>query len=308
MNINTTNTFGFANKNLLVGFFLAIFGTLLFSLKSIFIKFLYQQGLDANSVLVLRMALALPLYLLILFWILRYDTRTSPVNFATLRSILLLGFLGYYLASLLDLMGLELITAQLERLSLFTYPFMVAIIGYFLFNEGITRRIVLALIMTYSGLSIVMSQELELTGNHVVQGVALVLGAALSFAFYVLLSRSFIKRIGSKLFTCIAMISSSFFGLFHGILFLDFAQLTITNTAWLWLGMLVVFSTVIPSFMLTEAIHRIGPTQTGIVGMLGPIFTIGLAVYLLGEPFTFMIALGVLLVIIGVSSLMLHKR
>jgi drug/metabolite transporter (DMT)-like permease len=297
-----------ANKNLLIGFVLAIFGTLLFSLKSIFIKFLYQQGLDADAVLVLRMALALPIYLMILLWLLRDKTDRIALNTSILRSILLLGFLGYYFASLLDLMGLELISAQLERLSLFTYPFMVAVIGYFLFNEALTRRLILALIISYSGLFLVMGQELQLTGNNVIRGVSLVLGSALSFAFYVLLSRPFIKQLGSKLFTSIAMLASCLFGLLHGAILIDFTQLIITNTAWLWLTMLVIFSTVIPSFMMTEAIHRIGPAQTGIVGMLGPIFTIGLAVYILEEPFTLTIALGVLLVIIGVMSLVLYKR
>jgi drug/metabolite transporter (DMT)-like permease len=308
MTTNATRSTILPNKNLLIGFFLAIFGTLLFSLKSIFIKFLYQQGLDANAVLVLRMVLALPIYLVILLWLLRDQTKPSTLDFATMRSILVLGFLGYYLASLLDLMGLELISAQLERLSLFTYPFMVAIIGYFLFNEGITRRLIFALIVTYSGLLVVMGQELQLTGNSVFEGVGLVLGSALSFALYVLLSRTFIKQLGSKLFTSIAMIASSIFGVLHGMVMIDLTQLTITNTAWLWLSMLVIFSTVIPSFMMTEAIHRIGPAQSGVVGMLGPIFTIGLAVYLLGEPFTLTIAIGVLLVIIGVMSLMLQKR
>lgn len=287
---------------------MAIFGTLLFSLKSIFIKFLYQQGLDADVVLVLRMALALPIYVIILIWLLRHKTSRTKLNSSTLGPIFLLGFLGYYLASLLDLMGLEFISAQLERLSLFTYPFMVAVIGYFLFNEGLTRRLILALIISYSGLFLVMGQELQLTGNNVVQGVSLVLASAFSFAFYILLSRPFIKQLGSQLFTSIAMIASSIFGLIHGMIILDVSQLVVTSSAWLWLTMLVIFSTVIPSFMMTEAIHRIGPAQTGIVGMLGPIFTIGLAVYLLGEPFTLIIAAGVLLVIIGVMSLMVHKK
>ena len=292
----------------MTGFVLAIFGTLLFSLKSIFIKFLYTHGLDANAVLVLRMALALPLYAIILLWLLRHQVDRMQLNLSTMRSIFLLGFLGYYLASLLDLMGLELITAQLERLSLFTYPFMVAVIGYLLFNEGLTRRLILALIITYSGLWLVMGQELQLTGNNVVLGVSLVLGSALSFAFYVLLSRPHIKQIGSKLFTSIAMIASSIFGLLHGVVMIDWSVLIISYTAWLWLALLVVFSTVIPSFMMTEAIHRIGPAQTGVVGMLGPIFTIGMAIYLLDEPFTLIIAIGVLLVIIGVMSLMLYKK
>jgi drug/metabolite transporter (DMT)-like permease len=239
---------------------------------------------------------------------LRCHPQKSTLNFPTLRAIFLLGFLGYYLASLLDLMGLELITAQLERLSLFTYPFMVAVIGYFLFNEPLTRRLMVALVVTYSGLVLVMGQELQLTGNNVMLGVALVLGSALSFSFYVLFSKGFIKKLGSPLFTSLAMIASSIFGLIHGVVVLDWASLTLSAMAWLWLAMLVVFSTVVPSFMMTESINRIGPTQTGIVGMLGPIFTIVLAIYLLDEPFTLMIALGGLMILMGVFSLVVKKN
>ncbi len=297
----------FPNRNLWIGFALAAFGTLLFSLKSIFIKFLYQQGLNADSVLVLRMALALPIYLALLVYLLRCRPNKQKLNFPILRAIFLLGFLGYYLASLLDLMGLELITAQLERLSLFTYPFMVAVIGFFLFNEPFTRRLLLALIITYSGLWMVMGQELQLTGNNVLVGVALVLGSALSFSLYVLFSKGFIKQLGSPLFTSLAMIASSIFGLIHGVVVLDWVALTISSSAWLWLLILVVFSTVIPSFMMTEAINRIGPAQTGIVGMLGPIFTIVLAVHLLAEPFTATIAMGGLMILLGVASLVVKK-
>ncbi|MFW5450840.1 MAG: DMT family transporter [Methylophagaceae bacterium] len=295
------------SRNLWIGFALAAFGTLLFSLKSIFIKFLYQQGLNADSVLVLRMALALPIYLALLMYLLRCKSNKQQLNFPILRIIFLLGFLGYYLASLLDLMGLEIITAQLERLSLFTYPFMVAVIGFFLFNEPFTRRLMVSLIITYSGLWIVMGQELQLMGNNVLVGVALVLGSALSFSLYVLFSKGFIKQLGSPLFTSLAMIASSIFGLIHGVIVLDWTALTISSSAWLWLLMLVVFSTVIPSFMMTEAINRIGPAQTGVVGMLGPVFTIVLAVHLLAEPFTLTIAMGGLMILLGVASLVVKK-
>jgi len=291
-----------------LGFILAVLGTLLFSLKSIFIKFLYQNGLDADSVLVLRMALALPIYTAILIWLLHSGPRHPELNVKTLRTVFSLGFLGYYLASLFDLMGLELITAQLERLSLFTYPFFVALIGYFLFNEAITKRLILALIISYSGLWVVMGQELSLTGNNVVEGVGLVLISALSFAFYVLLSKPLIKCLGSLLFTSIAMISSSIFGLIHGIVVIDWSSLVISPSSWLWLSMLVIFSTVLPSFMMTEAIHRIGPAQTGVVGMLGPIFTIALAIHLLNEPFTSTISLGVIMVLFGVMSLIIKNK
>jgi len=290
----------------LLGFTLAALGTLLFSLKSIFIKLLYQQGLDANSVLALRMALALPIYIVILIVSLRYQPKIA-LKPNTLISVFLIGFLGYYLASLLDLMGLELISAQLERLSLFTYPFLVAILSFILFKEPITRKLIIALVISYSGLCIVMGQELHLGNNNVMQGVGLVLASALSYALYVVLSKPWIKRLSSLIFTSLAMISSSSFGLIHGAVMVDWELVNIRDAAWLWLVMLVTVSTVIPSFMISEAINRIGSAQTGVVGMLGPIFTIGLAVYFLSEPFTLQIAIGAILVVMGAMSLILKK-
>lgn len=283
---------------------MAGFGTLLFSLKSIFIKFLYAQNMDADEVLVMRMAMSLPIYILVLIWSLRRNPANTNLNLSTIAKIFMLGFFGYYLASLLDLMSLELISAQLERLGLFTYPFMVALLGYFFFNEKITRRIIFSLVITYVGLYVVMGHELRLTGEGVVEGTLLVLGSALSFSFYVLFSKRYIKQLGSQLFTCIAMISSCLFGLLHGVVVLEMADFSITQAAWFWLVMLVVLSTVIPSFMMVEALDRIGATQTGIVGMLGPILTIVLAIYLLDELFSVWLALGVVLMMLGVANLM----
>jgi len=297
-----------SNNNLPLGFLLAGFGTLLFSLKSIFIKFLYIEGLDADSVLVLRMALSLPIYAGLLIWLYFQSDVTKKLNNSIVVKIFLLGFFGYYLASLLDLMSLELISAQLERLGLFTYPFMVAILGYLFFNEIITKRIVVSLIITYAGLYVVVGHELKITGEGVIQGTLLVLGSALSFAFYVLFSKKHIRNLGSQLFTCIAMISSCVFGLVHGIVTIDINMLSVSQVAWLWLILLVVLSTVIPSFMMVEAIDRIGPTQTGVVGMLGPVFTIALAIQLLNEPFTIWLLTGAVLMMIGVWILMAENK
>ena len=153
------------------------------------------------------------------------------------------------------------------------------------------------------GLCVVMRHELTLTGEGVIDGTLLVLGSALSFAVYVLFSKRYIEKLGSQLFTCIAMISSCLFGLLHGVVVLEIADLSVSQVAWFWLVMLVVLSTVIPSFMMVEALDRIGPTQTGIVGMLGPIFTIMLAIYLLDEPFSKWLVLGVALMMMGVANL-----
>jgi drug/metabolite transporter (DMT)-like permease len=295
------------NKNMLLGLLLAAVGTFLFSLKSIFIKFLYTDNLGADEVLMLRMALSLPIYISVLLWIAYNKHSYASMSTTVIAKIFVLGFFGYYLASLLDLLSLELISAQLERLGLFTYPFMVAILGYFFFNEIITKRIIFSLLLTYAGLFIVMGHELKITGEGVILGTLFVLASALSFAFYVLLSKGYIKRYGSQLFTCIAMISSCIFGLLHGLILLDLSSLVISQQSWLWIFLLVIFSTVIPSFMMVEALDRIGPTQTGIMGMLGPVFTIILATYLLDEPFSLWLVAGVVLMMIGVANLLFSK-
>ena len=291
---------------MMIGFILAIVGTALFSLKSIFIKLAYVEGLNADSVLMVRMALALPIYLVILVWLMRTKTRPSVLP-SRLLKITFLGFIGYYLSSWLDLKGLEMISAQLERLTLFTYPFLVAILGAIFFKTPLTRKIIVALLIAYSGLWVVFSQELTLSGDQVPLGTLLVFLAALSFSLYVLFGKKVIHEVGSLWFTSIAMAVSSFFVLIHFAVLGDFSTLNITPLAWLWLVLLAIFSTVIPSFMISEAIARIGPAQTGIVGILGPIVTMGLAIYILNEPFTPWHGLGMALVISGVALLMFKK-
>lgn len=285
-----------------IGLILAIIGTGLFSLKSILIKLAYAQGLNTDSVLMLRMAIALPLYLIVLIYLTKQRKVPDQLSINLLK-ITFLGFIGYYLSSWLDLKGLEYISAQLERLTLFTYPIMVAIFGALFFKTPLTRKIIVSLTITYSGLLLVFYKELTLEGNHVILGTIFVALAALSFSLYVLFGKQEIKKIGSVWFTGLAMSISSIFVLIHFSIFNDFSHLNVTPMAWLWLVLLAVFSTVIPSFMISEAINKIGPTQTGIVGSLGPIMTMGLAIWILNEPFTIWHAIGMLFVIGGVSLL-----
>lgn len=295
------------SPQILFGFFLAVIGTALFSLKSIFIKLAYAQGLGTDSVLMLRMAISLPIYLAIIFWLMHY----RPIDRTALKgrfvTILFLGFMGYFLSSWLDLKGLEYITAQLERLTLFTYPIITALLGAMFFKTPLTRKVVFSLIVTYSGLWVVFMEELKVFGDETIWGTLFVFLAAFSFSIYVLFGKQVISAIGSLWFTSIAMSVSSVFVLVYYFTFFDFSALHVTTEAWLWLFMLAVFSTVIPSFMIAEAIHRIGPAQTGIIGTLGPIMTIFLAIWILHEPFTVYHAIGMILVTAGVTLLTLKK-
>lgn len=297
----------FENKNMLYGFFFAFLGTTLFALKSIFIKLAYQQGLDTDSVLMLRMLIALPIYLIIIAFLSSKNSTPKSAIKQNFLNIMFLGFIGYFLSSWLDLKGLEQISASLERLTLFTYPIFVAILGALFFNTPITRKISISLLLTYIGLWLVFNQELSSHIGDTTTGVILVSCAALSYALYVLLSKKLIHLLGSLWFTALAMSISSIFVLLYYALFFDLTALKISNYAWLWVGLLAIISTVIPSFMISEAILKIGSAQTSIVGTLGPIITIGLAILILGEPFSIYHAVGIILVIFGVAFLTIKK-
>jgi len=292
-----------------VGFLLAVIGTLLFSVKSILIKLAYEAGSDADGVMFLRMLFALPVYALIagLLWQ-RYPDMRAVMQWPLWAKLVGLGFMGYFLSSWLDLKGLETISAQLERLTLFTYPIMVAILGALFFKQPLTRKIIAALTLSYLGILAIYGEEARMAETGTALGTILVALAALSFAFYVLFSRAIIAQVGSLWFTSWAMLAACVWVVVFFAVWIDFDSWVFNREILLWTFLLAIFSTVIPSFMISEAIARLGPAQTGIIGSLGPLFTIGLAVWILAEPFTLWHLLGFTLVMLGVGFLTLKSR
>lgn len=293
---------------ILVGFVYAFLGTMMFSFKSIFIKLAYAQGLNTDSVLMLRMAISLPIYLVIIAYLYKKNSTSKKAIKQSFPLIVLLGFIGYFLASWLDLKGLEYISAGLERLTLFTYPIFVTILGALFFKTPIKKKIVITLVLTYLGLWIIFNQEAVIDSSSASLGIGFVLLSALSYSFYVLLSKNVIHKIGSLWFTALAMSVSSVFVLVSYGLFLDWESLLVTKQAWIMVVSLAIISTVIPSFMISEAIAKIGTAQTGIVGTLGPVITIVLAVIILNEPFTTYHMIGISLVMIGVMLLTIKSK
>lgn len=289
-------------KRLRIGLIYAVIGTALFGLKAIFIKLAYREGVDATTLLTLRLIISMPFYCAMLLWLLFKENRSLPLR-KDLLIICLLGFIGYYLSAYLDMEGLTYISTQLERLTLYTYPLMTTLLGWLFLKEVITIRVMLALLLTYSGVLLLYWFESGEVGSNATTGVLYVLTAALTFSFYVVFSKVYIGRIGSRMFTAIAMLASIAYISVHFAATHEFSDLNQSAKVWGYGFLLAIFSTVIPSFMISEAIARIGPSRASIVGTIGPIFTIALAVLLLDEPFGLTHFGGMVLVIMGVSLL-----
>lgn len=290
-----------------IGLLCAFFATCLFSTKGIFIKLAYQYDVDSITLMTYRMLLSLPFYIGVFVWAIRKTpSLTSPVK-KHFISVMGIGFLGYYLSSYFDLEGLTYISSQLERLLLFTYPTVVVILSWLVFGNRINKQVIGALILAYSGVFVLFYHDLGKQGEGVITGSLLVLTACFTFACYLLFSKTKIQKLGSLVFTCIAMFGASFmifvhFSIVHDVQDMNIPMPVFWISLWLALG-----CTVIPSFLMSEGIARVGPEQASIVGGSGPVLTALMAVFLLGEAFTLYHLLGMLMVIVAIVWLSVRK-
>lgn len=291
------------------GYALAALGSILFSLKGIIIKVAYGPAggplaVDAITLLALRMAFSMPIYGVIgvIVWRARRREGRALPPVSVLAGSTALGLLGYYGSAYLDFEGLVYLSAQLERLILFTYPMFVMMLGAFFFGYAVTGRKVLTLALAYGGIVVILGGGATAAGDHVMLGAAFVLASAFTFAVYQLVAKPLISRAGALLFTCIAMGAAGVATLIHfsavhspGVLFAVPPRI-------LWLAAaMAVFATVVPSFMLNAALSRISAQAVSVIGTISPVATIVMAVTLIGEPFTPVDAIGTAMVIAGVA-------
>lgn len=283
------------------GYILAFAGAAFFSTKAIFIKLAFQDRVDAALMLAWRMIFALPFFAAIGTWAYlkrRAQGRPAPETESILIAMAT-GALGYYVASQFDFAGLMFISAQLERLVLFTYPLFVMFISSAVLGQPITRTGFAAAAVTYLGLAIVFLIDLPDGGRDTVVGTLLVLGAAVSFAFHHILAKRAIGAMGSALFTSIALLSASVLCILHqGIVGGSFSA----SPRFLWLSAgCALIATVLPTFLINAGLARTSPQAVSMISTVSPVVTIALAVAILGEPFTLADAVGSTLVLAGVG-------
>lgn len=273
-----------------------------FSAKAIIIKLAYRYEVDSISLLTLRMIFALPFFLSIAWYAKppksAHDLKLSVRDWL---EIVIYGLLGYYFASMFDFMGLQYVTAALERLILYIYPTIVLVLSALIFRKKISLTQVVALILTYVGISIAFLDGNDLlAGKNVPWGSFLIFLSALAYAVYLLGTASLLPRLGTLRYTSLAISVAGFaIILHHGLLFQWKLWHYPAEVYWLSLLMAVV-STVLPTFLVSEGVRLIGAGNAAIIGSVGPIATIGLGYWFLGEGFGWWQLAGTFLVMIGV--------
>ncbi len=280
-----------------LGMALALISSLLFSLKPIFIKQAYAYGANAELLMIIRMWIACPFYAAIL-----YFERHSIKPFRRyIPALIFMGFIGYFLSSYLDFLALEKISAQAERIILYAYPSLVVLLKSIADKSLPSRRTIVALVVIYSGILLLLPGELNLNGSTF--GLILMGLCALSFAFYVWLSKPLISAIGTTFFTSIAMLSACFWTQLHLIHLKAENLIQFPTEVYAYALGLAFFCTVIPSYTMSAAIARIGPENAAITGTTGPVFTVIFSIMILGEVLTVFHVAGLICVIIGVFLL-----
>lgn len=293
-----------ARRTFLIGLGIAILGAILFSAKAIVAKLIYRYQVDAVTLIAFRMLFSLPFFAIVALW----TGRThSALSNADRGQIVVLGLLGYYLASFLDFLGLQYISAGLERLILFLTPSFVLLLSFFFMKKKVGRLEWAALVISYLGMVLVFLHDARAGGSNVLLGGALVLGSAISYAFYLLFSGELVRRVGAMRLVAYAMCVSSIACIVQFFL-LRPAGMLVQPQAVYGLSLInAVFCTVLPVFMTMIAVARIGASTASQAGMVGPVSTLFMGAIILDEPITAIQLGGTALVLSGVYLLSRKK-
>jgi drug/metabolite transporter (DMT)-like permease len=265
----------------------------------------YAYHADALTLLTLRMGFAVPFFMDIAIWAwLKHSEPLGRRQWFTLASL----GLGYYLFNYLDFLGLQFISAGLERLIQFLYPTLTVILAALLHRSAIPPRVVAAMVLSYFGIAMVFMHDVNVSQHNIALGSSLVFASTLCYAIYLVGAGHSIARMGTTRFTAYTMIVASMINLsqfaFTHPLDVLIQPLPVYHLAIL----MSIFSTVMPVFLLTAGIRRIGSGEASLIGSIGPVFTIYMAHVFLGENVSLMQIAGSLLVLVGVVAVSLNSR
>ena len=298
-----------AAKLLATGIILAMIGAIAFSGKAIIVKLAYRHGVDAITLIMLRMIFALPFFLAMSWWAKKSKKSRNSQKIQNSQhltrkdwiGIVGLGVSGYYLASFLDFAGLQYITASLERLILYLNPTLVLLLGLVFAKRTIHRSQLVGMVISYAGVLLVFGKETLLQGSDVVLGTMLVFGSAVSYAIYLFFSGEMVQRIGSMRLVGLATSVACVLCILQFVLLRPLESVLLVPMPVITLSIFnAIACTVVPVMLVMMAIERIGSSLAAQVGMVGPMSTMAMGVLLLDEPLSAGLVAGTLLVLAGV--------
>lgn len=296
----------FANQDIYLGVIFALLAAVGFSAKAILVKLAYLDRVDAVTLLALRMAFSVPFFIGVAIWAKRQHAEALSTHDRLL--VLGLGLIGYYCSSFLDFLGLQYISAGLERLILFLYPTMTVILSALLYKRAVGRHVLAAMALCYTGIALVFMHDVGAKEGPIVLGASLVFVSTLSYSIYLVGAGHAIARIGAMRFTAYAMVVASAASLSQFAAIRPLSALDLPLRVYALSLAMALFSTVLPVFLLSFAIRRIGSGSASLIGSIGPVSTIYMAYVILGETISWLQTAGSALVLVGVLIISLNSK
>lgn len=287
------------------GFWFAVSGAILFSAKAVVAKLTYRHGVNALTVMGFRMMFAFPFFAAIAavqMWHVRQG-RLVALTCKQAVQVVVLGFIGYYLSSYLDFLGLQYISAGLERLILFLAPTMVLLLSATFLKRPILRKQWIALALSYVGVTMVFIQDISLGGNNVLLGSMFVLGSVISYSLYLIGSGELLKIIGATRLVAYAMTVSCIICTIHFLLVYSWAGLVQPMAVYQLSIIHATANTVVPTFIMMWAVALIGAPMAAQLGLIGPVSVLFLAAWFLNEPITALQLTGTAITLAGAAVL-----
>lgn len=288
------------------GVLLVAGSALLFACKGTVIKYIYALGASVADLMILRLLFSMPVYAVIAlrFW-------PGPGQCPPLKlwfGVALCGMLGYYVSSYFDMTGLQTISPGLERMILYTYPAFVVVFSTFLLKKPLSLLLCICIAVIYCGLGMVFYADVRAQPAASIGAMGIgslcVLISAITFAGYAIGSEFFMRSFSSALFTSLAMLSAGVaMSAHYAILQEPRHLLHLPVAVYGWSLLTALLFTVVPAFMMSAGVRRIGSAKAAGVGMIGPVATVVVAACFLGETVSALQILGLVVVMAGVHRL-----
>lgn len=296
--------------NVRLGLSAVVAASILFSAKSVFFKMCYKYGTPPVVLQALRSAFSAPFFLWpFLIPLLRpVAARPVPLSRKDIGIIVWLGFSGYYLASIFDMVGLQYVSAGTERLILYVYPTLVVVFSALIFRKAVPKGLYLPLALTYAGIGLSFGGEaVAEPGGRPYFGGFLVFMSAVFYALFLVWQGRMVRRVGpQRLAAGCMMVSTAFV----------FAQFLVTYplealaqpAPVIWIALLTsIFCNVVPVYLYGYGVNVVGAGKAAVVSSVGPVSTMVLAGWLLGEGAGFLQIAGLALVVGGTLKLGMQK-
>ena len=279
------------------GVVLAIISAICYGMNPLGALFLYEEGLNVNSVIFYRFIFAS--ILLAIFMLIKKDSF-----YLKFKEIILLALLGLLFGiSAISLFNSFLyMDAGLASTVLFIYPIFVAIIMALFFKEKNSIITILSIIFAFLGVVLLYESDGANVSNF---GIFLVIVSSLCYAIYIVIINQYLKLSALKvtfysmLFCTITILIHSFFDSSLNIMPL------VNFNMWFYTIFLALVPTIISLLFLIKAIQLIGSTSASILGALEPLTAVLIGVYVFNEKITFWLVIGIVFILFGVILIVL---